>query len=209
MENETTTSFALCLRGMSDNYHITSENIHKTICGPLKPDIFMSTYEHNNIQGVIDVYKPLMYCCDTNQNGPWYMVATHSINCLLMVKEALAIGKHYDYVIITRFDAHFEYDFVQLFQEKGLDPEKFSVLCETEKTGYVDDMLWIVPISMIDALISSLYQIRNDHIWTHSVNIYMNERLGPETTRTLFDGQFYLRDHRPFIKLARELVTTT
>jgi hypothetical protein len=198
--------YALCLRGMSDTYERTSENIFKNVCKALEPHIFISTYDNPNLQSMMNFYKPIFYYCENYHPNPWFMVATHSINCLLMVKEAIRqnIAK-YDYVIMTRFDAAFDYDFKRLFAEKNITPEHFHVLCKTEKPEYVDDMLWIIPISMLDALIDTLQQIRNEHIWTHSVNIYMNARLGEGTTKTLFEGEYYLKENRPFIKLAREL----
>ena len=112
---------ALCLRGMANMHHVVRDNIKANVIDALGvEDVYVSTYEYDKIDEFKEFYKPCHIRLHTHSRDTrdvYHMIRLHTLDCLnAMVRSE----KQYDYVIVTRPDASFEFDFARLFEEKAI-----------------------------------------------------------------------------------------
>lgn len=194
---------ALCLFGMSHNFHRVAENIQTNIISSLHiEDIYISTYKHHRYDEMINQLKPTFVANPPDAHNGFQMVKNHNLLLLNALHES---EKEYDWIIVSRLDASYDYDFAKLFKEKKIleNPNTFFHLCWCETQKHIDDMLWIFPMSQIKQVISALDMMNKARAWTHDMHIFL-EKNGI-VYQHLFDGFFTLRVSRPFIKFAREM----
>jgi hypothetical protein len=101
------------------NYDVSKDNIKYSIIDPLKNcDVFLSSYESEKQQDIIDFYKPKRYSFTPYNTGT-------QKTCLLrgfdMILEEHKINP-YKAVVVIRFDVHFH----KLITEYHINPDKFN-----------------------------------------------------------------------------------
>ena len=185
--------FALCLKGVHSIQKYISEgftdtikqkslqsfnNMNKMIINDIKEcghdiDIFISTYDCDLGDYLIDLYKPKIFYKFNKSimKNNKYMgaihfesIANHNIKLLELSSES-----NYDYVIFTRFDVLFK----QPYSNFPVDYNKFNISCK-HSSGNSDDNLWIFPKKYHQELKDSLNeQIKSDNQLlktTHYIN---------------------------------------
>jgi hypothetical protein len=190
--------------GISDNHHIVAENIKTNIIDALNvQDIYISTYTHPLYDEMIETLKPKFAANPPNARNGFQMVKIHNLATLNAVRDSKI---EYDWIIMGRLDASYEYDFTRLFEEKKMkeNPNTCFHLCWCETKRHVDDMLWIFPMIHLGTVISAFEILKQRGAWTHDLRSTI-EKLGVQCQH-MFEGYFFLRDRRPFMKLARELI---
>lgn len=166
---------------------------------PFCKHVYLNTNDHPLKEEVVESFKPV-FSYFNNYNTPVYIsLATQILSCLRKIVES---NETYDLIVITRFDAFFEYPITEL----PIDPNKFNILCLAERPGLVDDNLWIFPYSMISKIIPLLENICNRKIHsTHEIITPLTHSIGSDNINIMFDGSFIIYYNRPYIKFLREI----
>jgi len=106
--------FALCLRGISDQFMKSYENLKTMVINDLRAngctvDIFLNTYKTGVHEELIQCFQPV--CVSYNEftevpfgESMYSIVPKQILQCCELVKDH---NNHYDYIIITRFDLTF------------------------------------------------------------------------------------------------------
>lgn len=169
-------------------------NIFKNLIEPLKQnndvEVFVLTYEHNHMEELIDLYKPVS-CKLVPYEGATQL--TTRSECIDLVSDY-----ELDFYIMTRFDVHFN----KQLSEFNLDYEKFNIVAREangfwEREKFVGDTFFAWPKSLHNGVVKTfqdLKQLSKNGDWRHegkhNHNFYTSllPNLGEENIHFMFDN---------------------
>jgi hypothetical protein len=147
-----------------DHYHIVDfrksvKNYYEYIINYYKSigfgiDIFLSTYENDLKDELLEIYNPKDYILYTNYNEHKCVSRNkHFIKVMDLCKDYSRINEiNYNFVIITRFDLLFEIPFYKV----DIDYNKMNITSILEKRRYICDNIYIFPFNKINEFIKIL-----------------------------------------------------
>lgn len=173
--------FALCIKGAHSiqNYskygftntirllsHDSFTSIKEKIIDVIKQqghelDIFISTYDCDACNHLIELYKPVNYYKFDNMYMNFNVRINSQVNHYLKLVELIKSYEtnnkiQYDIIITTRFDIIFNCSYIDL----PISHDKFNITIK-HASGNCDDNLWIFPRIYLDVFKDSCNEILN------------------------------------------------
>jgi hypothetical protein len=180
--------YLLCLRGihyaddsmLKTNFNDTIENIKFQIINPILNagntiDIMCFTYDSENIEDLILLYKPI-HCVILDKNirfegGNWKrQLHWHTLTCDSIKKYEENKHFKFDFIINTRFDALFKKEITSM----KLDLTKLNITYK-HSSGNCDDNFFFFPRSLLDVFENSVKGLSANNEITHRINHYVGE----------------------------------
>ncbi len=130
------------------DYRKSLENYKKRLFSKiLKYDIYISTYNHNKINNMIQDYNPeAVYISDDNIITGLGKNNIIQKNILIYAFKNLFGSKKYDNYIFTRFDLIFNFNITDIIY----NIDSVNVLAQLEKPNLICDNFYIISHNMLD-----------------------------------------------------------
>ena len=130
----------------SINYQNSTDNYEKFIFKFFKNsdfDVFISTYNNEKVDDLINYYKPKKYHLENDFNINFNTSRNrHFINSIkLCLEYSEANNINYQFVIITRFDLEFLIEFDKIF----IDKRRINIVSELAHQNVISDNFYIIP----------------------------------------------------------------
>jgi hypothetical protein len=157
-------------------------------------DVYITTNEmHESEQlNILNIYQPKKYCFMKNHVDK---IISRNMKMCEVMKLCLESEKHYDLVLITRFDLIFK----KKFSESNIDLTKFNVTTTHDKNVHICDNFYLFPYDSL----KPLYDIVNaDHNkMCHHIKNEIENINGIEYINYIYDrdkNQQFYEIYRPF-----------
>lgn len=169
---------------------------HKDLLNGRKYDCFLSTYDHELRNELLDAWKPKQFVLAQKVlSNRFYSRNMHVSNiCRLILDSQRIRGKPYDTVILTRFDL----EFIQRPFELAVNLKRLNLSAKCERDPLIDDNIYIMPGSMLPAFYNIIEENWNKS--AHHIRDKFEASLGP--INFLVYG-FYLVSKNPVYKIIR------